>query len=317
MNDQKDPTSNTGGTPNTSVSGEQVCIADVLAKMSVCVRSLTQYGRSHPLIADLVGSAHSAMSELLAAQPSFIVVAAESYLATGSFPVEDKTGCLESFAKLLRARRVCELQVQAGITETELLEMVEVLCITPEALELTGGVEAELKKRGVTHIRTRSGIVPVESREARDPAEIYEEAILMVEEALKAVQSGLQIPVPEIRAVVADSLGSLVHDDSALLALAGIRSYDRELLARFASRANLYPIGSIVTLKNGDYAVVVGGSRQQPRRPRLRIVAGPTASETGDTVVDLALCDDPGLQIDTVAQPIEALLPYTEELVAA
>lgn len=458
-------------TPQSGSVEEQSRIAGTLTKMAVCVRSLVQYGRSHPLVMELAGSAFSDLSALLIVKPTVVVVATDSYFATDNFPLEDKTGALQTFAQLLNARQVAELRLTAGVTEAELLEFVEILCIAPEVLALTGGVAKELTKRGVTRIATRAGVIPVESREARDPAVIYEDALLLVEEALKAVQSGLQVPVPEIRSVVADSLTSLVNDDSALLALAGIRSYDRylsehsvnvcifslvlgrdlgmdpenslelgvsamlhdvgkvfvpgeivkkparlteeewemirrhpsegaralagipdmpglastiamehhvymdgsgypslyagykphllsrlvaivdtydalttdrpyrerwtpeqaiaymlyetprhydrELLARFASRARLYPVGSIVTLKNGDYAVVVGGSMQNPRSPRIRIVSDLSGSRSDDVLVDLAECSDPALEIETVAQPIEALLPYADRLIAA
>jgi len=108
-------------------------------------------------------------------------------------------------------------------------EFAELLGLAPEDLLLRGGLETETQSRGVSHIRARSGSLPAESREGREPADIYEEALLLVEEAMRAVQSGLQIPVPQIRAAVADTLRSLIRDDSALLALAGIRSYDRYL----------------------------------------------------------------------------------------
>lgn len=457
--------------PMPDVIDSHVRIADVLTKISVAARSLRHYGRSHPLVADQAGAAHSALSALLASRESVTIVAADNRLVADNFPIEDKNGTLEAFAKMMRERGVDELRLQAGVTEAEMLEVVEVFCLSPEVLDLTGGAANELRRRGVSHIEAKRGVKLVESREAREPAEVYEEAILLVEEALKAVQSGMQIPVPEIRGLVADSIVSLVNDESALLALAGIRSYDqylsehsvnvcifslvmgkdlgldtssslelgisamlhdvgkvfvpgevvkkparlteqewqlirrhpsegaralagipdmpglastialehhfymdgsgypalgagykphllsrlvaivdtydalttdrpyrerwtseqaiaymlyeaprqydRELLARFASRARLYPIGSIVMLKRGDYAVVIGGSHQEPRRPKLRIVTGPNVTGKAGDVVDLARCSDPGFEIDKVAQPVEALLSYGERLAAA
>lgn len=446
-------------------------IADALTKVGTCARSVIQYGRHHPLVEEMVQAAHQAFAELLVIQPTVAIAVTDSYLAIDSFPIEDPGGCLAAFARLLSERKITELRLSVGITLNEVLEFSEVLALSPEDLLLRGGIAAEMERRKVINITTRSGILPVESREAKDPANIYQEALLLVEDAMKAVESGLRIPVPEIRSVVADSLHSLIHDNSALLALAGIRSYDhylsehsvnvcilsmvlgrdlgldpattlelgisamlhdvgkvfvpseivkkpgklseeewqqirrhpaegaralaglpdlpalvstialehhvrsdgtgypslpshhkphllsrlvcivdtydalttnrpyrerwtaqqaiawmlyevtnqydRQLMARFAARARLYPIGSLVRLTKGDYAVVVGGSYLNPRRPRLRIVAGPTVTDIDIAVIDLADNTDPGLEIDSMAQPVEVLLPYADRLAAA
>jgi HD-GYP domain-containing protein (c-di-GMP phosphodiesterase class II) len=317
----------------------------------------------------------------------------------------------------------------------------------------------------------KQGVMPIQSRAGKDPAEIYEEALLLVEEALRAVQSGLEIPVLEIRGVVADSLHSLIADESALLALTGIRTYnrylsehsvnvciismvlgrdfgldasttldlgvsamlhdvgkvfidtevldkpsklsdeewemmrkhpadgarvlaglgdlpaltstialehhmyldgsgypalpihqqpqllsrlvaivdtydalttnrpykerwstqraiaymmydaadryDKQLIAKFASRSKLHPTGSIVRLMNGKIAVVTGGSQMNPTRPILKII-DETRTDNGEgEIINLAQTTDPSLEIDVMAQPVEVLLPYIDILTAS
>lgn len=446
-------------------------IADALTKLAVCVRSLGQYGSSHPLILEMAGTAHLAISELLAVQPMVAVAVGDSYFALDSFPIEDKSGSLTAFAGLLHERQIGLIKMTAGVTKAEVVAIAEALSLSPEDLTLRGGIQTETTQRGITHIAVEVGVLPTESREGMDPADIYEEALILVEEAMRAVQSGLQVPVPEIRAVVADALRSLAGDDKTLLALAGIRSYDRylaehsvnvcilsmvlgrdlgldsasslelgvsamlhdvgkvfvpgdivrkpgrlteqewehirrhptqgaralaglhdlpalastialqhhirtdgsgypalppgqkphllsrlvaivdsydalttdrpyrrrwtaqeaiawmiyeapgqydrQLMARFASRAQLYPIGSLVRLKRGDYAVVVGGSYQNPRRPVIQLV-GEQGKRAGQVEpIRLADCDDSALDIDAVAQPVEVLLPLTDNYLAA
>ena len=446
-------------------------ITDALCKTCVCARSLGQYGRSHPLVEEIVESAHQALAELLVVQPSLAIAVGDSYLALDSFPIRDSNESLSGLAKLLHERGVSEIKMTAGVTHDEVMAFAETLSLSREELTLRGGMVAELRKRETVHMQVRSGVLPTESRAARDPADIYEEALMLVEEAMKAVQSGLQIPVPEIRAVVADSFRSLIDDDSTLLALAGIRSYDRylsehsvnvcilsmvlgrdlgldsasslelgisallhdvgkvfvspeiiqkpgklseeewvqihrhpsegaralaglpdlpalastialehhtrcdgtgypllpsdhaphllsrlvavvdaydalttdrpyrerwtaqqaiawmlyegqgqfdrQLMARFASRARLYPVGSLVRLKKGDYAVVVGGSYLHPRTPTIRVVTGAHPISLDQNVVDLSTNTDPALEIDAIAQPVEVLLPYGDKLIAA
>jgi len=445
-------------------------LADSLIKLGVCVRNIELYGRGHPVFREAVVAAHQAVAGLLIVQPKIVIAVGDTYLAVDSFPIEDKTGGVSAFARLLSTRKVGQFVLASGVSMDELVEFAETASMSPEALELRGGMVTELQRRNVTHISVSSNALPSESREAKDPADIYEEALVLIEEAMKAVRAGLQVPVPEIRAVVADSLRSLTKDDTALLALAGIRSYDRylaehsvnvslismvfgrdlgldttttlelgiaamlhdsgkvfvpaeivkkptkldeeewmqirrhptagaralagvpdlpalaatialehhmycdgsgypeianhrphllsrliaivdtydalttdrpyrerwsshqaiawmlyeapyrydrELMARFATRANMYPIGSIVRLACGNLAVVIGGSIKQPLRPVLKILEVADDSVTSGRIIDLSTTAEPAMEIEGLAQPVELLLPYTDDLVAA
>lgn len=446
-------------------------ITDVLSRISICARGVAQYGRSHPIIDEMLDAAHQALAQLLVIQPNVIVAAGESYLALDNFPIEDGTGTLTVFAEMLHSRKISELKLDSGVTASELLNFAEILSLSAENLTLRGGVVAEMNRRNIVHIHARFGALPTESREAGDPADIYEEALVLIENAMRAVQSGLQIPVPEIRAVVSESLHSLIEDDSTLLALTGIRSYDRylsehsvnvcilsmvlskdlgldaastmelgisallhdigkvfvdpdivrkpgrlteeewqqirrhpaegaralaglpdlpalastialehhiksdgsgypavssthrphllsrlvaivdsydaltterpyrnrwsaqeaiawmlyetsgqydrQLMARFAARAKLYPLGSLVRLKKGDYAIVVGGSQKHPRQPTIRLITGVETNDEKTVDVDLSKNTDPAFEIDSIAQPVEVLLPYADRLAAA
>jgi HD-GYP domain-containing protein (c-di-GMP phosphodiesterase class II) len=459
-------------TINTTQSADMHArIADALSKISICARSVAQYGRSHPGIEEMLDTSHQAVAELLVVQPTLVVAVGESYFALDSFPIEDNSGTLTAFADTLHSRKVSEIRLTSGITPAELLDFAEILSLSPDNLALRGDITAEITRRNITHIQTRFGILPTESREAKDPADIYEEALMLVEQAMKAVESGLQIPVPEIRTVVAESLHSLIKDDSTLLALTGIRSYDRylsehsvnvcilsmvlskdlgldaastlelgisallhdvgkvfvdpdivrkpgklteeewqqirrhpaegaralaglpdlpalastialehhirtdgtgypavsmahrphllsrlvaivdtydaltterpyrerwnaqqaiawmlyeapgqydrQLMARFAARARLYPLGSLVRLKKGDYAIVVGGSNNHPKQPTVRIITGVDMSGKKPVEIDLSTNTDPAFEIDSIAQPVEVLLPYADRLSAA
>jgi len=204
-------------------------IAGAAATFSVSVRLVGLYGHLHPSVAEAVNSACQALARLLILQPTVAVAVCDSFLALDGFPIQDNAGVLTGFAKLLHEKGVTGLMLSAGVTEHDVLEFAEALNLSAADLTLRGGIATELKRRNVTHIQTMSGAGPVESRLGKEPADIYQEALLLVEEALKAVRSGLQIPVSEIRNVVADSMHNLIADETALLALAGIRSYDRYL----------------------------------------------------------------------------------------
>lgn len=442
-------------------------LTDALLKLTACVRSIGLYGRSHPLMVEMVESAHQSTAQLLIVQPTITIGVAGSTLGIDSFPIEDSTGILASLATMLSARKIGEFRLTAGVTLDEIMEMADVLSMSPEDLMLRGGASLELSRRGSQNIRVKEGDFPTESREGRDPADVYEEALLLVEECMRAVQSGLEIPVPEIRSVVADTLQGLISDESALLALVGIRSYDRylsehsmnvcilsmvlardlgldaattlevgisamlhdvgkvfvandiitkpgklteeeweqirrhpaegaralagltnlpalastialehhvyedgsgypaipaqgihllsrlvsivdtydalttdrpyrerwtpqqaiaymlyevpdrydrQLMARFATRARLHPISALVKLASGDVAVVTGGTFKEPERPIVRILSH---SPLNATVIDLSKNTDPSMEIASAAQPVEALLPFVDNLLTA
>ncbi|MHB1458017.1 MAG: HD-GYP domain-containing protein, partial [Armatimonadota bacterium] len=204
-------------------------ITQSLLQIAVCVRSLGLYGKHHPLIREMAAQAHQTLVALLIIQPTVVIGVGSNYLSLDSFPVQDPSGGLAAFAGMLHDRLVSEFKLLTGITEAEIMELSDILALPNEDLVVYGGIIAELERRGVQHIQMKQGIMPLQSRAGKDPADIYEEALLLVEESLRAVQSGLEIPVLEIRGVVADSLHSLIADESALLALTGIRTYNRYL----------------------------------------------------------------------------------------
>jgi len=466
----QDQENNTKPTASTRTSDMHARIADALTKLSTCTRTISQYGRAHPLVEEMVRTTLHAISELLVVQPTVRVACTDTCFALDSFPIDDGAGCLAAFADSLHKRGVCAVILKTGVTHAELIEFAEAMSFSLESLTLRGGLEAEIARREIKHIVAKYGTKPTESHGRTDPADTYEAALLLVEEAMRAVESGLRIPVPEIRSVVADSLQSLMKDDSALLAFTGIRSYDRYLsehsvnvcilsmvlgkdlgldaastlelgvsamlhdigkvfipaeivkkpgklteeewqqikrhpaegarvlagltdlpalastialehhmridgtgypsppghyqphllsrlvaivdtydalttdrpyreqwtgrqaiawmlyegwkhydrllLARFAAHANLYPLGSLVRLKCGDYAVVVKGTNAHPRAPIIRIIENTGSHAVGSREVDLSTNDDPELEVDCLAQPVEVLLPYADWLAA-
>lgn len=449
----------------------QAGIIESVAKIAACVRNMTLYGRFHPLVQELSGAARQALQRSLSINPTLVLMVADSEMILDNFPLVDITGCVKSFAEALWQRNIGELRFIVGITDDEIADFAEALSVSPQDISIRGGVAKELEARGVTHIIVGGSVLPEEFREGGDPADIYDEALMLIEEAMMAVQSGLQIPVPEIRAVVSDSLQSLIADESALLALTNIRSYDRylsehsvnvcilsmvlardfgietattlelgvsamlhdvgkvfvskdvvgkpgklteeewqqirrhpaegaralagvpelpalastvalehhaycdgtgypalsvehkphlwsrliaivdtydalttdrpyrerwsaeqsiawmlyeartrydrQLLSRFASRARLYAVGSIVRLESGKVAVVVGGNFRQPKQPKIRILEGRDDALIPGEVIDLSAASAPGLGVVSLAQPVEALLRYTDKIIAA
>jgi len=204
-------------------------IADFLGKLSGCTRSMSLYGRAHPVPLEMTAAAQQSLSKVLDLHPSVTLAIVDSHLTLDSFPIAENTGWVAALTEELGNKGVGAITFSAGITEAEVTDFAEALCISREDLLTRGGLIKEMEKRGVTHIQLKSGIAPAEEHEGKDPAVIYEEALLLIEESLEAVHAGLQIPLHEIRALVGDSLQSLISDEGALLALAGIRSYDRYL----------------------------------------------------------------------------------------
>jgi len=459
------------GNPSVVRSDAEKAIIEALCRIAVCVRNVALYGKHHSVVSDSAEAVRSVLAGGLQTLQSATVIVNGDYLVLDNYPIEDKTGCLAVLARMLSERGAGEITLTSEASAEEILDFAEALNIDPMELLLHGGIVNELESRGVTNLAVRSASKLSEAREGRDPADIYEEALLLIEEAMRAVKAGLKIPVPEIRAVVADSLKWISEDESVLLALAGIRSYDRylsehsvnvcilsmvlgrelglepqasielglaamlhdvgkvfvpsdivrkpdrlredewqqirkhpiegarvlagiedipalasavafehhmrcdgsgypavsgksaphllsrlvaivdtydalttdrpyrqrwtakqalgymlydaprqydrQLLAKFATRVGLYPIGTIVRIKRGDLAVVVGGSSADPDNPKLKIVPSSKSLSADVEIIDLSVTHSPEFQIESVAQPVEVLLPLTESLLAA
>ncbi|MCX6375200.1 MAG: HD domain-containing protein, partial [Armatimonadetes bacterium] len=91
--------------------------------------------------------------------------------------------------------------------------------------------------------------------------------------------------------------------------------YDRLLMAKFAAQSGMLPIGAMVRLANGEIGVVTAGSRKHPTKPTVKLVSRRDAQGTAK-VINLAQSEDPAHEIQALAQPVEALLPYADLLAA-
>lgn len=445
-------------------------VLDAVAKTAACVRSMALYGRLHPVMQELTDEARAALQRVLDIKPGLVLMISETDIILDNFPLTDSSDCSRVLAQSLWQMGVGELRFLDGITADEISHFAETVSLKPQEVALLGGLERELLSKDVTHIGVGGRVLPREFREGGDPAKIYDEALMLIEEAMAAVQSGLNIRVPEIRAVVSDSLQSLMADESSLLALTNIRSYDRylsehsvnvcilsmvlarelgmdttsalelgvsamlhdvgkvfiskdvvgkpgklteqeweqmrrhpsegaralaampnlpalaptvalehhvycdgvgypalptgqkphlwsrlvaivdtydalttdrpyrerwnaevaiawmmyeapgrydrQILARFASRALLFPVGSVVRLQSGDTAVVLGGNYRQPHDPRMQLLHVRDGDFIPGDLIDLSAKPDPELRPVALAQPVEVLLRYTDRLLA-
>jgi HD-GYP domain-containing protein (c-di-GMP phosphodiesterase class II) len=204
-------------------------LATALIAVSMCVKNVQLYGQEHPMTAASAKEAYWKLTEILSSRPSISVAVTESYMAIGSFPMEDASGALSSFARILYGRSVCQISLFSGVTREDILGLAEALSIQPEELVTRGGLKRELESRKISALQIKEGILPSESRLGKDPADIYEDSLVLVEEAMRAVKAGLDLPMGGIRSAVSDSLQSLMADESDLVSLAGVRSHDRYL----------------------------------------------------------------------------------------
>ncbi len=207
----------------------RISVSEALAKVSVYVRSLGLYGRAHPIVEEMVNAAQESLLQALASNPVISVVVTERYLALDSFPVEDPTGCLQSFLELLHERQIGEVLFSAGVSVPDIDVFAEALSMSAETLALHGGSDTFLKSRGVTNVKALRETDETQTAEGPAAAQVYNGALVLAEEAMEAVATGMPLPVADIRSAVTDSLHSLMTDETALLALAAIRSYDRYL----------------------------------------------------------------------------------------
>lgn len=444
-----------------AIINASAALTKALTALSSCSRYANLYGISHPLMHEKLVKVHNLLVRLLIVLPNVKIGVAATYLTLDKFLIEDPSDDLSDFAKMMNARKVVEIRLNSGITIRDIEVFIEVLTIPPDDIKSMGGMRNELKLRGAVHIQVREGEAVNDQPDLTDASDIYNQALNIIGETFDAVISGRPIPVPEIRIIVSDTLRSILADDSAMLALVSIRSYnrylaehsvntcilsmalgrdlgldasvilelgiaailhetgkaflahsiedksgklteeeweqirrhplegarmlagfadlpalaatialehhaycdgtgyplfptehkihllsrlvaivdsydalttdrpfremlspqqaigcmlyesygryDKQLLARFASKAKLYPIGSIVRLKNDEIAIILGGSRKHPHQPDIRMITGSRKGE----MIRLSEVDDPSLEIEALAEPVEAIIPYT------
>ncbi len=110
------------------------------------------YPKGHPTRISSLGLAHTAMLQLLAGNTLSLVCGRTGFSFTDGETLKDTSGFTTNLAFELFVRRVQKITFFHDLFQEDLLELCKILCLPPEVIQQSGGVETMMAARGIRTI---------------------------------------------------------------------------------------------------------------------------------------------------------------------
>lgn len=125
---------------------------DALGTFYRAVRAWRFYPKGHPSRRNSLGLAHSAMLQLLAGNTlSFACGRTGFSFPDGEF-LKDSSGLSAALAFELFVRRVQKISFSHDLFQEDLLELCKIMCLSPEEIQQSGGIDTLMAARGIRSI---------------------------------------------------------------------------------------------------------------------------------------------------------------------
>lgn len=226
------------------------------------VRAWKFYPKGHPTRRSSLTLAHTAMVQLLDGNTLSLACGRTGF----SFPdgdfLKDSSGVTTALAYELFVRRAQKITFSHDLFQEDLLELTRILCLTPEAIQQSGGIDTIMATRGIRSIwvnefdltaidRKRrkveqSGIIP----QGIDEAELNGETPPVVEQqAPQTDELSLEQQLQE----VIGRISTCIDDDSYLILIRHAVACADNLQSRHEPRL-LFPLIELLAGHSGDEA---------------------------------------------------------------
>jgi len=246
--------------------------------LQMTVKALQMYSPTHPRAIATLQSLTGAVQSWLQEKPTLHLAATNGKMFVDGAPVEGQSLHVQALGRQLSERQISGFVIQPGVSEEELMSMLQILILKPAKLEEQGGVArvmADLQLKNITLSQTQYR----EVREGQGGEE--ETAAPPTTKALKEIK---EPPTPEQQAA---ALAAQIQAASTPLLLgvaAALRQWKVQLLA--ASDQLVLPASSAASLPTGEGGEETssGVGRRLNRIPAADLSGlGAFARETGWT----------------------------------
>ncbi len=235
-------------------------ILDALGTFYRAVRAWRFYPKGHPTRRNSLTLAHSALQEQLDGNTLSLACGRTGF----SFPdgefLKDASGVTTALAYELFVRRVQKITFTSDLFQEDLLELCKLLCLPPEEIQQSGGIDAMMASRGIRtiwanefdlaairrkrHTIEQSGIVP----QGIDDAETGEAAAPAA--AQQPAQADESSPEQQLRTLL-DRLTACVDEDSYLILVRHAVGYTDDLHT-LGETSLLFPLIDLLAGHAGD-----------------------------------------------------------------
>jgi putative nucleotidyltransferase with HDIG domain len=194
----------------------------ILKGVNAALRNRRLYPPGHPAIASHIAKTFGALQESLKTRDSLMIALIAEALVFEADLVTEGERLYPDIVQHMADRGIDAIVFERGATERELAGFLDVF---DGAEGLKGPtIEAELLKKGVSHIRLRS----VQSGK-KNLLEVYNEAVDIVKNAMAEVRMGKIPKADPVKRIIGDITDSVFSDQNAILGLAMIKNYDNYL----------------------------------------------------------------------------------------
>ena len=186
------------------------------------VRAWKFYPQGHPTRRNSLNLAYSSLQQLLAGNTLSLASGRTGFSFPDGGYLKDTSKQATTLAYELFVRRVQKITFLNDLTQEDLLELLKILCMSPEAVQQAGGVDTTMTARGVRTIWVnefdlttihkqrqkveQTGIVP----QGIDESESDSDMTTVIEE--QPPESGAQSPEQQLQALI-ERLTTSVDDD--------------------------------------------------------------------------------------------------------
>lgn len=147
-------------------------VNDVMRSLVSAIRAVKLYPPNNPIYSQSVKKSHEALSLFLKTTPTCPVGIQKTFFTYGSTPVGKDTQLNKPIAQDLFAKGIREMVFSEGVTEGELLVLLQSLALSSEELGIKSGISSILWERDAEHIKvTEAGlgeVITLKSGETTD-----------------------------------------------------------------------------------------------------------------------------------------------------
>lgn len=125
---------------------------DALGTIYRAMRTWSFYPKGHPTRRNGLIKAHEAMLELLDGNTLSLCCGSTGFSFPDGEPLKDVTKLTSTLSYELFVRRVQKITFSSDLFQEDLLELIKILCMSPEEIQLHGGVDTIMAEHGVRSI---------------------------------------------------------------------------------------------------------------------------------------------------------------------
>jgi hypothetical protein len=128
-------------------------VHDVMRSLVSAIRAVKLYPPNNPIYSQSIKKSHEALSHFLKTTPSYPAGVQKTFFTYGPTPVGKDTQVNKPIAQDLFAKGIREIVFSEGVTEGELLVLLQSLALSSEELGMKSGISSILWERDAEHIK--------------------------------------------------------------------------------------------------------------------------------------------------------------------